>query len=84
MASHQDYQDATFSNNTGLNGQVTPTVYATPGALTTVSSVFIATPTAAQASTQSNPFPGANAALVEGVVAVTAASSTPGGKAGAQ
>lgn len=81
----QDYQDATYSNNTGLNGQVTPTVYVTPGALTTVSSVFIATPTAAQASTQSNPFP-ANAAntTATGLRAVTAASSTPGGKAGAQ
>jgi hypothetical protein len=62
----QDYKDASFSNNTGLNGQVTPTVYATPGALTTVTSPqYLGAPltTAAggfnvQLTTQVNPFPG--------------------------
>jgi hypothetical protein len=56
----QEYKDYVFANG-GIESQVTPTVYVTAGALTTVSSVYIATPTAAQTTTQSNPFP-ANAA----------------------
>ena len=52
----QDYQDASYSNNTGLNGQVTPTVYTSPGVLTTVNSPFdIAIPTTAQLTTRVNP-----------------------------
>ena len=78
----QDYKDYVFANG-GIEGQVTPTTSNSPGAFTSASSVYIATPGTAQVTSQSNPFPG-NAALVTGVVAVAAASSTPGGKAGAQ
>jgi hypothetical protein len=31
----QDYKDASYSANTGLNGQVVPTVYLTPGVVST-------------------------------------------------
>jgi hypothetical protein len=79
----QDYKDYVFANG-GIESQVTPTVNSSPGVLTTVSSIYIATPTTAQTSTQSNPFPGINQAITGGLVAVTSASSTPGGKAGAQ
>lgn len=73
----QDYKDYVFANG-GIEGQVQPTVNSSPGVASSASAVT------AQLTTQSNPFPGINAAITAGVVAVTAVSSTPGGKAGAQ
>jgi hypothetical protein len=87
----QDYKDASFSNNTGLNGQVTPTVYVQGGVLTTVSSPqYIGTPlTTAQGgvnfalTTQVNPYPGcvsSNSVVAEQQVAVTGPIyQSPGG-----
>lgn len=73
MAEYKDYVSA----NGGIEGQVTPT-YSTPGALTTAAAVT------AQVTTQSNPFPGINAAINTGLLAVTPQTySSPGGKAGA-
>jgi hypothetical protein len=76
----QDYQDYNSAVG-GLEGQVAPTVNTFAGQVTQ----FRGTGAANQVSTQSNPFPGINAAITAGVVAVTPfTSSTPGGKAGAQ
>jgi len=80
----QDYRDASYSNNTGLNGQVTPTVYATPGALTTVSSPsYLGQAGTAQITTQVNPFPGTmtstNTQTEQQVAVVGPVYNSPGG-----
>jgi hypothetical protein len=78
----QEYKDYVFANG-GIEGQVTPTNNVTPGALTTVSSVYIATPTAAY--TTGTGVPGFNSRIAaQQVLAVTPFTySSPGGKAGA-
>ncbi len=53
----QEYKDATYSLNTGIEGQITPPIYASPGVLTSTTAVagtYIATSGTAQVSTQSN------------------------------
>lgn len=88
----QDYQDASYSNNTGLNGQATPTFYNTAGALTTVNSLnylALAVNTTGQLgpsfqfSTQDNNSPGVwqgNMQAIAGQVA--AAMATPSNSPG--
>ena len=53
----QEYKDASYSLNTGIEGQITPPIYASPGVLTSTTAVagtYIATSGTAQVSTQSN------------------------------
>lgn len=69
----QDYQDATYSNNTGLNGQVTPKIYASPGVLSTAATVA--------AYTTGTGFPGTNSIIqAEQVLAVASSVSYPGSR----
>ena len=69
----QDYQDATYSANTGLNGQVTPTLYRSPGVISTAASV--------SAMVTGAGVPGFNSTIrAEQVLAVTAAQSHPGSR----
>jgi hypothetical protein len=73
----QDYKDYVVANG-GIEGQVQPTVNSSPGVLSSAAAVT------AQLTTVSNPFPGINQAITNGVVAVTPFTySSPGGKAGA-
>ncbi len=76
----QEYKDYIAANG-GIEGQVTPTNNVSPGVLTTVSSVYIATPTAAQLTTQSNVFPGSNLAsqFSQGTAVAGPTYSSPGG-----
>ena len=48
----QEYKDASYSLNTGIEGQITPPIYASPGVLTSTTAVagtYIATSGTAQA-----------------------------------
>lgn len=47
----QEYKDATYSNNTGLNGQVAPTLYFSPGE----QGIIATTAVTGQLTTQVNP-----------------------------
>lgn len=55
----QEYKDATYSNNTGLNGQVAPTYYGADGVNNIIATTAVA---ASQISTQQNLGPGLLAA----------------------
>lgn len=74
----QEYKDYVFANG-GIEGQVTPTNNVSPGVLTTVSSVYIATPTPAY--TTGTGVPGLNSLVAaEQVLAVTPFTyNSPGG-----
>jgi hypothetical protein len=69
----QDYKDATYSNNTGLNGQVTPTVYVPPGVISTAATVT--------AYTTGTGVPGLNSIVAaEQVLSVAAGYNAPGSR----
>jgi hypothetical protein len=69
----QDFKDATYSANTGLNGQVTPTLYRSPGVISTAATV--------SAMVTGTGVPGFNSIIAaEQVLAVTAAQSHPGSR----
>ena len=66
----QEYKDASYSLNTGIEGQVAPTFISQPGALTTGGLNLVT----AQLTTQVNPFPtivtGQSNAMAEQVLVV--------------
>jgi hypothetical protein len=71
----QDYKDATYSANTGLNGQVAPTLYLSPGE----NGVFATK--AVSAMVTGTGVPGFNSIIAaEQVLAVAAAQSHPGSR----
>jgi hypothetical protein len=69
----QEYKDATYSNNTGLNGQVAPTYYAADGVNNIIATTAVA---ASQISTQQNLGPGLVAADSGASIPNTAALTT--------
>lgn len=71
----QDYKDYVSANG-GIEGQVQPTVNSSPGVISSAAAVT------AQISTVSNPFPGINQAITNGVVAVTPFAYSAPGKSG--
>ncbi len=83
----QEYKDATYSLNTGIEGQITPPIYASPGVLTSTTAVagtYIATSGTPQLTTQVNPtltiVTGQSNAMAEQVLAVVGqVYNSPGG-----